>query len=82
MNAFGEVRVPGHICNPQVLQIDRVVGSQERERRLVMEVSALTLHGLMCPCQHSHGFAATVAPLFLRRDTRRWHFAKYRSARL
>jgi hypothetical protein len=37
-NAFGEVVVPEQVGRLQVLMIDRVIGADERQRRLVVEV--------------------------------------------
>ena len=39
-DAPGEVVIPYHAGDPQVFQIDRVVGSEQGERRLVVEVRA------------------------------------------
>src|SRR5260370_39379091 len=46
-DAFGEVAIPYHIADLQVFEIQRVVGSQQRARRLVVEVAPLPLHVLM-----------------------------------
>src|SRR5258708_40289635 len=43
-DAFGEVVIADQVGDLQVFEIDRIVGSEQRERRLVVEVAALSLH--------------------------------------
>ena len=56
-DALGQVVVPYHIGDLQVFQIDRVVGPEQRQRRLVVEVLSLASHPLMRLGQQGHRLA-------------------------
>jgi hypothetical protein len=53
--------VPQHTGCVHVLVIDRVVGSHQLERRLVVKVLSLALHRLMCLRQQLLGEDAGIA---------------------
>jgi hypothetical protein len=54
------VLVPYHIADLQIFEIDRVVASQQRQRRLVMEVAALPLDALVLLGELCDRFTAAV----------------------
>jgi hypothetical protein len=67
------MRIAHQVGHPQIFQIDRVVGVQQSERRLVLAVPPLASNLLMLPLQELHGLALRRRWLpCLRRATRRW----------
>jgi hypothetical protein len=58
---------PDHIARLQVLMIDRVVLSNERERRLVVKVRSLASHRLVRFGKESDGLASAITPLLAAR---------------
>jgi hypothetical protein len=60
-DALSEMVIPDHAGNPQVLMIDRVVGLDQGERRLVVKVLPLAAHFLLRLDQQMHGFPSSVA---------------------
>jgi hypothetical protein len=61
LDALGEMVVPDHIGDLQVLVINRVVGSDQCQRRLMMEVLPLAPHLLVRLRQQCDRLAASVA---------------------
>src|SRR5258706_11153817 len=62
-DALGELMIPDHVADLQIFQIDRVGGSQQCNRRLMMKVCPLAPHMLMLAGQHLDGLFAAVAAL-------------------
>src|SRR5262249_12124745 len=60
-DALGEAVVLDHVGRLQVLMIDRVVGANEGEGRLMVKVRALALHLQMRPGEQLHRFATASA---------------------
>jgi len=79
-DALGQVTIPRQVGNPQVFQIDRIVVSEQRQCRLVVEVLPPALHCLVRPLEMAHGLRVRWVPFF-RRLTRRCAFASFFSAR-
>jgi hypothetical protein len=62
-DTLGEVVVHEHIGRLQLLVIDRVVGSDQRQGRLMVKVCSLAAHLLMRLGSQLHRFLAAIAPL-------------------
>jgi hypothetical protein len=62
-DALGKVMVSYHVGDLQVFEVNGVVGSEQMQRGLMMEVGALALHRLMRPLKQSDRLAPTVAAL-------------------
>jgi hypothetical protein len=67
-DAFGEVVIPHHVGDPQILVIDRVVALDERQCRLVVEVLALATHRLMRLRQQADRLPPAMTPLLALGD--------------
>jgi len=87
-DAGGQVPVPHQVADVQNMadvhrfQVDRVVLANERQRRLMLEVRALSAHRLMQLCSfapRATAFARRVLPCW-RRGTRRCALASCCSA--
>ncbi len=61
--------MPHQVGNLQIFQIDRLVGSEQFQRCLMMKVSPLAFDRLMCPLKVPDGFPMAVAALLALRDT-------------
>ncbi len=67
-DALGEAAVPQQVGDLQVFQIDRVVGAQQRQRRLVVEVGPLSPDRLVRASEARDGLAPSVAAPLAARD--------------
>jgi hypothetical protein len=60
-DALGEVGVADQVGHRQIFQIDGILGSYQPERRLVVKVPPLPLHGLVLLSQQLHRFLVPLA---------------------
>lgn len=67
-DAFGEVLIVAHVGHPQLFESDSVVGAEQIQRRLRLEVAALAGNLLVLPLQELHGLAAALAALLAAGD--------------
>ena len=68
-DAFGEMVIPDHVGRLQVFVVDRVVGSDQRERRLMMKILSLAAYLLMRLRQQCGRLPATIAPFLAPRNS-------------
>src|SRR5262249_18761319 len=66
--ALGEVAVPHQSGDPQIFERDAVVGAQQTQRRLLVEVAPLPLDRLVRLGEPTHRRAAPMAPLLAAGD--------------
>ena len=62
-DGFAEAVVPYQVGDLQIFTIDRVIGPDERQRRLVVIIAPVPLHVLMVIGQEFPGLLAALAPL-------------------
>jgi hypothetical protein len=60
--------IPDHIGDLQIFEVERVVLTQQGERRLVLEVEPLPLDVLMRPLKVAHRLAPAVTARLATRD--------------
>src|SRR5262249_21233031 len=67
-DAFGQVAVAYHVGDPQIFQINRVVGTEKYQCGLVVKVGALPADVLMLRGQQLAGLLAALAALLALGD--------------
>jgi hypothetical protein len=63
LSGFGEMVMIDHVADPQILVVVRIVGSDQRQSRLLVEVPFSAAHLLVRPGRRYDGFAPSVTAL-------------------